>query len=157
LFSAPFRGRLAPFKTGLFHIAGAGTPARAKTANRAKFARYFTCPYFEGRRPAVRGKKKTDSTAELYAMLQQAARNHEFNIAADLAELQKQHGKLNKNQFKKYLDALFEKYTAGEYSVVHSVLMQKCREGDMAAIRLYHGVRKDGGGGGEEVVIIDDI
>lgn len=105
----------------------------------------------------VRKKSKMDSSAELSAMLADAAKNHEFNIAADLQELQKQHRRMTKPQFGKCLAALAEKYTAGEAAMVHERLIKRCREGDVAAIRLYHEIRKDGAGGGEEVVIVDDI
>ncbi len=106
----------------------------------------------------MRKRKRADRAGELHAMLQEAAQNHAFDIAADLKELQKQHGRLNKNMFAKYLAALLEKYTTGEYAAVHEVLLRKCREGDIAALRLYHDLRKDGAGAaGEEVQIIDDL
>ncbi|MDL2294898.1 hypothetical protein LJC60_09805 [Ruminococcaceae bacterium OttesenSCG-928-D13] len=107
----------------------------------------------------VKKGKKTDSSDALFEMLKAAAENHEFNIATDLRELQKQHGRTTKPEFKKCLAALVEKYTTGEFATVHEVLIKRCREGDVAAIRLWHEINRagDAGGGGDEVVIVNDL
>ena len=86
-----------------------------------------------------------------------AALEQDFNLRADALSLQAQYGRLKPKDFKKVLAQFVDKYTTGEANAVWTALVKRCREGDMAAIRLYHDLQKDGGGGAEEVQIIDDI
>lgn len=101
--------------------------------------------------------KKKNSNKELMAMLEASATDREFNIAADMRELQKQYRSLRVKDFKIYLQQIVDKYNDGEYAMVHEVLLKECRKGNVAAIRLYHEMRKNDGGSGTEVRIVDDI
>ena len=53
------------------------------------------------------------------------------------------------------LDAMVEKYAAGEYAAIHAALVQKARSGDIDAIKMYREMQASGGS--DEVVIVDDI
>ncbi|MDL2294910.1 hypothetical protein LJC60_09870 [Ruminococcaceae bacterium OttesenSCG-928-D13] len=105
-------------------------------------------------------KKVKDARAdELLETLQALENKQEFNIAADLRELMKQHGRLNKREFKKVLQVLMDKYGTGEYALVHERLLERVQASDLAAIRLWHEINRagDAGGGGDEVVIVNDL
>ncbi|MDL2327487.1 hypothetical protein LJC64_02345 [Ruminococcaceae bacterium OttesenSCG-928-A11] len=105
-------------------------------------------------------KKVKDARAdELLETIHALEGKQEFNIAADLRELQKQFNRMTKPAFKKVLAALLEKYTTGEAAMIHEVLVNRCREGDLTAIRLYKDMMKDSaaGSGGDEVVIVNDL
>lgn len=102
-------------------------------------------------------KKQKSSAQNLHSMVLAAEQSKEFNIAADLINLQKQYGRVRVKEFKKILADLVDKYTVGENALVYEVLINKCKAGDIAALRLYHEMRKDSGVSNEEVTIIDDI
>ncbi len=51
------------------------------------------------------------------------------------------------------LDAMVEKYAAGEYAAIHAALV--ARDGDIEAIKMYREMQSSGGS--DEVVIVDDV
>lgn len=53
------------------------------------------------------------------------------------------------------LDAMVEKYAAGEYAAIHAALVEKARSGDIEAIKMYREMQSSGGS--DEVVIVDDV
>lgn len=53
------------------------------------------------------------------------------------------------------LDAMVEKYAAGEYAAIHAALVEKARNGDIEAIKMYREMQSSGGS--DEVVIVDDV
>lgn len=60
-------------------------------------------------------RTKNGSVRELIAGIQQAAEQEEYNPAEDLKTLQTQYKRLGKKDFGLMLDAMVEKYAAGEY------------------------------------------
>ena len=66
-----------------------------------------------------------------------------------------QYKRLGKKDFAMMLDAMVEKYAAGEYAAIHAALVQKARSGDIDAIKMYREMQASGGS--DEVVIVDDI
>ena len=62
----------------------------------------------------------------------------------------------SRKNYLKLLEALKEKYGAGEAAEVHAALVAKARAGDVEAIRLWQQSRA-GGADGSQVVIEDDI
>ena len=97
------------------------------------------------------------SIDSLLRMIKEAAETQTYNIAADLRDLKNQYKNLSRKDFQRVLEALIEKYESGEVAEVHAALVQKCRAGDVEAIRLYREMQKDGDAGGSEVVIVDNI
>ena len=101
-------------------------------------------------------RTKTESITSLLADIQQANEAHSYNIAADLKTLHKQYTKLSKRDYLALLTALLDKYETEEAAVIHAALLEKCRAGDVEAIKLYREMQQDDGGG-KEVVIVDSI
>ena len=91
-------------------------------------------------------RTKSGSVRELVAGIRQAAEQEIYNPAEDLKALQTQY---------KLLDAMVEKYAAGEYAAIHAALVQKARSGDIDAIKMYREMQASSGS--DEVVIVDDI
>ena len=52
------------------------------------------------------------------------------------------------------LDAMVEKYAAGEYAAIHAAVGRKARNGDIEAIKMYREMQSSGGS--DEVVIVDE-
>ena len=99
-------------------------------------------------------RTKNGSVRELIAGIQQAAEQEEYNPAEDLT-LQTQYKRLGKKDFGLMLDAMVEKYAAGEYAAIHAALVEKARSGDIEAIKMYREMQSSGGS--DEVVIVDDV
>ena len=82
-------------------------------------------------------RTKSGSVRELIAGIRQAAEQEEYNPAEDLKTLQTQYKRLGKKDFGLMLDAMVEKYAAGEYAAIHAALVEKARNGDIEAIKMY--------------------
>lgn len=100
-------------------------------------------------------RTKSGSVRELVAGIRQAVEQEIYNPAEDLKALQTQYKRLGKKDFVMMLDAMVEKYAAGEYAAIHAALVQKARSGDIDAIKMYREMQASGGS--DEVVIVDDI
>lgn len=100
-------------------------------------------------------RTKNGSVRELVAGIRQVAEQEIYNPAEDLKALQTQYKRLGKKDFALMLDAMVEKYAAGEYAAIHAALVQKARSGDIDAIKMYREMQASGGS--DEVVIVDDI
>ena len=100
-------------------------------------------------------RTKSGSVRELVAGIRQAVEQEIYNPAEDLKALQTQYTRLGKKDFAMMLDAMVEKYAAGEYAAIHAALVQKARSGDIDAIKMYREMQASGGS--DEVVIVDDI
>ena len=99
-------------------------------------------------------RTKNGSVRELIAGIRQAAEQEEYNPAEDLKTLQTQYKRLGKKDFGLMLDAMVEKYAAGEYAAIHAALVE-ARDGDIEAIKMYREMQSSGGS--DEVVIVDDV
>ena len=100
-------------------------------------------------------RTKSGSVRELVAGIRQAVEQEIYNPAEDLIALKTQYKRLGKKDFAMMLDAMVEKYAAGEYAAIHAALVQKARSGDIDAIKMYREMQASGGS--DEVVIVDDI
>lgn len=105
-------------------------------------------------------RTKNGSVRELIAGIRQAAEQEAYNPAEDLKALQTQYKRLGKKDFGLMLDAMAEKYAAekyaaGEYAAIHAALVEKARNGDIEAIKMYREMQSSGGS--DEVVIVDDV
>ena len=89
-------------------------------------------------------RTKNGSVRELIAGIRQAAEQEET-----------QYKRLGKKDFALMLDAMVEKYAAGEYAAIHAALVEKARNGDIEAIKMYREMQSSGGS--DEVVIVDDV
>ena len=79
-------------------------------------------------------EKKLDKLAEL---LKATDTKTDFDIVGDLEQLQRMYGVLRARDYRKKLAALVEKYKSTEITVIRSALIERCRSGDINAIRLY--------------------
>ena len=70
-------------------------------------------------------RTKNGSVRELIAGIRQAAEQEAYNPAEDLKALQTQYKRLGKKDFGLMLDAMAEKYAAGEYAAIHAALVEK--------------------------------
>ena len=77
-------------------------------------------------------RTKNGSVRELIAGIRQAAEQEEYNPAEDLKTLQTQYKRLGKKDFGLMLDAMVEKYAAGEYAAIHAALVEKAQCRPMA-------------------------
>ena len=102
-------------------------------------------------------RSKTESIESLLRGIEAAKQQREYNFAKDLKMLFEAYPKTSKRDYLQLLAQLIEKYESGEAAEVHAALVQKCRAGDVEAIRLYREMQKDEDAGGSEVVIVDDI
>ena len=100
-------------------------------------------------------RTKSGSVRELVAGIRQAVEQEIYNPAEDLKALQTQYKRLGKKDFAMMLDAMVEKYAAGEYAAIHAALVQKARSGDIDAIKMYREMQASSGS--DEVVIVNDI
>lgn len=100
-------------------------------------------------------RTKNGSVRELIAGIRQAAEQEAYNPAEDLKALQMQYKRLGKKDFGLMLDAMAEKYAAGEYAAIHAALVEKARNGDIEAIKMYREMQSSGGS--DEMVIVDDV
>lgn len=103
-------------------------------------------------------KTQTESINALLLAIDQAQAQQRFDIAEDLRMLHDKYTKTSKRDYLQLLARLIEKYTTTEQAAVHAALVEKCKAGDAAAIKLYYeqqAVFADNGKGG--AVIIDDI
>jgi hypothetical protein len=78
-----------------------------------------------------------DKLSKLEQLLKETNTKQEFNIVEDLKGLALSYGIIKSKDFRKKLNALIEKYEKDEFTVIREALIQKCREGDTQAIRLY--------------------
>ena len=62
----------------------------------------------------------------------------DFNIVDDLIWLKESLGMFKVRDVSRRIEKLIEKYSVGEAAEVHSALIERCRAGDVAAIRLYN-------------------
>lgn len=74
---------------------------------------------------------------QLEQLLKEANIKQEFNIVDDLKSLELSFGIVKTKDFRKKLKALIRKYEENELTQVREALMEKCRKGDIQAIRLY--------------------
>lgn len=61
----------------------------------------------------------------------------EFNIIEDLESLERAYGMLKPKQYRQKMQTLIRKYKESELTEVRAALLEKCRQGDIQAIRLY--------------------
>lgn len=88
-------------------------------------------------------KTKSKQIDQLLDAMQAAQAKQSFNIAEDLNGLKDALTYLKTRDLKKKIDALIEKYTATEFATVHAALLDRCRAGDVNAIRLYDDWRRE--------------
>lgn len=74
---------------------------------------------------------------QLEKLLKETNTKQEFNIVEDLKSLELSFGIIKTKDFRKKLKALIQKYEANELTMVREALLDKCRKGDVQAIRLY--------------------
>lgn len=75
--------------------------------------------------------------SQLERLLKETNTKQEFNIVEDLKSLEFSFGIVKSKDFRKKLKALIQKYEENELTQVREALMEKCRRGDVQAIRLY--------------------
>lgn len=75
--------------------------------------------------------------SQLEQLLKETNTKQEFNIIEDLKSLELSFGIIKSKNFRKKLRALIQKYEENELTLVREALMEKCRKGDVQAIRLY--------------------
>lgn len=103
-----------------------------------------------------RVRTRNDAAAALLEQLQKDAEQKTYNIADDLRQLlELARGKSHKDLVR-VLEGMVAKYETGEYATVHAALVERCKAGDVNAMRLYNEQRAPGVGH-EEVRIIDDV
>lgn len=100
-------------------------------------------------------RTKNASIRELVADIRKSQEKENYNPAEDLQTLQTQYKRLGKREFAILLDAMAEKYAAGEWSAIHAALVDRARAGDVEAIRMYREMQTSGGS--NEVMIVDDL
>lgn len=74
---------------------------------------------------------------QLEKLLKETNTKQEFNIVEDLKSLELSFGIIKTKDFRKKLKALIQKYEVNELTMVREALLDKCRKGDVQAIRLY--------------------
>lgn len=82
-------------------------------------------------------KSKNEQINQLLDAMQVAQAKQSFNFVEDLNALKEALTYLKTRDLKKKIDGLIEKYSATEAAVVHEALIDRCRSGDVNAIRLY--------------------
>lgn len=102
-------------------------------------------------------RTKSISIKSVLEAIEQQKNDRDFNILKDLKILQSRYTSTSKRDYLLLLRKIIDKYETEEAALVHSALVQKCRAGDVEAIRLYRELQKDGDAGGSEVVIVDNI
>lgn len=61
----------------------------------------------------------------------------DYNIVADLQSLERLFGVLKPKEYRKKLKEVIAKYETSELTEIRAALLDKCRQGDTNAIRLY--------------------
>lgn len=74
---------------------------------------------------------------KLQQIIEQVDGRQDYNIVADLKSLERSLDMLKRKDYRKKLNALIEKYEKSELTEVRNALLEKCRNGDTNAIRLY--------------------
>lgn len=74
---------------------------------------------------------------QLEQLLKETNTKQEFNIVEDLKSLELSFGIIKTKDFRKKLKTLIQKYEENELTLVRQALLEKCRKGDVQAIRLY--------------------
>lgn len=92
-----------------------------------------------------------DKLSKLEQLLKETNTKQEFNIVDDLKSLELSYGLLKPKSYRKKLKALITKYETDELTAIREALVEKCRQGDTNAIRLYAEYFKP-----ETVVDVDD-
>lgn len=100
-------------------------------------------------------RTKNASIRELVADIRKSQEKERYDPAEDLKTLQTQYKRLGKREFGLLLDAMAEKYAAGEWSAIHAALVERARAGDVDAIKMYRETQTSGGS--SEVMIVDDL
>lgn len=95
--------------------------------------------------------RKTQKLNELYDAMTAQASRIEFDIGADLKNLKNRYGILKPKDFGKALNDLVQKYTVGESAEVHRGLVERCRSGDIQALRLYTEIYSSGSDNGAAI------
>ena len=75
-------------------------------------------------------RTKSNSIRDLVADIREAAEKEQYDPAEDLKTLQTQFKRLGKVDFSRLLDAMAEKYAAGEWSAIHAALVDRARARD---------------------------
>lgn len=78
-----------------------------------------------------------DKLSKLEQLLKETNTKQEFNIVDDLKSLELSYGLLKPKSYRKKLKVLITKYETDELTVIREALIEKCRQGDTQAIRLY--------------------
>lgn len=92
-----------------------------------------------------------DKLSKLEQLLKETNTKQEFNIVEDLKSLALSYGVIKSKDFRKKLNALIEKYESHELTTIREALLEKCRNGDTQAIKLYAEHFKP-----EAVITVDD-
>lgn len=95
--------------------------------------------------------RKTQKLYELYDAMTTQASRIEFDIGEDLKSLKNRYGILKPKEFGKILDNLVQKYTVGESAEVHHALVERCRSGDIQALKLYTEIYSSGSDNGAAI------
>ena len=93
-------------------------------------------------------RTKNASIRELVADIRKSQEKESYNPAEDLKTLQTQYKRLGKREFGLLLDAMTEKYAAGEWSAIHAALVERARPGDVDAHGTSRGKPPSGGHSG---------
>ena len=88
-------------------------------------------------------KTKSEQINRLLDAMQEAQAKQSFNIVEDLNGLKDALTYLKTRELKKKIDGLVEKYSATEFAAVHAALIDRCRAGDVNAIRLYNDLQRE--------------
>lgn len=78
-----------------------------------------------------------DKLSQLDKLLKETNTKQEFNIVDDLKSLALSYGIVKSKEFRKKLNALITKYENNELTTIREALLEKCRQGDTQAIKLY--------------------
>lgn len=70
-------------------------------------------------------------------LLEKVDSKQDYDIIADLQNLERSLDMLKRKDFRKKLQGLIEKYQTSEITEIRKALIEKCRVGDTNAIRLY--------------------
>ena len=102
-------------------------------------------------------RTRSESISGLLEAIEKQKADRDFNILKDLKTLQQRYTTTSKRDYLRLLASLVDKYETEEAALVHAALVQKCRAGDIEAIRLYRELQQESSGGEAEVTIVDSI
>ena len=88
-------------------------------------------------------KTKSEQINRLLDAMQEAQAKQSFNIVEDLNGLKDALTYLKTRELKKKIDGLVKKYSVTEFAAVHAALIDRCRAGDVNAIRLYNDLQRE--------------